>query len=144
MAGAGPAAPQTTATAAAASDNSPRLGEVIVTAQRRSQNLRDVPISVSVASGATIQTQGINTLEELSTQQPNFNIADGAPSGDQKSNENEAEECHQGVLTRQLATAAQGLLSLQGRTLADALEVLDPARSRRSRPRRNGRRRRLR
>ena len=44
----------------------PALEEVIVTAQKRTESLMDVPISVVAISGEKISNQGINDLYELS------------------------------------------------------------------------------
>lgn len=53
-------APPTNASAASA------VAEVVVTAQKRAQNLISVPISVTALSGATIKTQKITTFDDLS------------------------------------------------------------------------------
>lgn len=51
-----------------------KLDEIIVTAQKRSENLQDVPISVSAVSGAKIRDAKIERLDELSTFVPNLQI----------------------------------------------------------------------
>lgn len=53
------------------------LEEVIVTAQKREQNLQDVPIAVAAVSGEKISDLGITGLEELTLQIPNVNINQG-------------------------------------------------------------------
>jgi len=53
------------------------LEEVVVTAQKRVQNLQDVPISVIAMSGEKISEAGITGLEELSLYAPNVNINQG-------------------------------------------------------------------
>src|SRR5210317_2251592 len=55
----------------------PMLEEVVVTAQKRVQNLQDVPISVSAMSGQKIEDVGITNLEELTLFIPNVNISQG-------------------------------------------------------------------
>lgn len=50
------------------------LEEVIVTAQRRSQNLQDVPISALVASGEQLALQNNNDLNELTQTVPGLHI----------------------------------------------------------------------
>lgn len=50
------------------------LDEIIVTSQKRAQGLKDVPISISAVTGATIEERSIDSLAELSTAVPNFNI----------------------------------------------------------------------
>lgn len=52
------------------------LEEVIVTAQKRAQNLQDVPISVAAVSGDTITNRGIDSLANLSTSVPNLFITE--------------------------------------------------------------------
>jgi iron complex outermembrane receptor protein len=53
------------------------LEEVIVTAQKRTESLQDVPISVSAMSGKKINDQGITNLQELTLYIPNVNINQG-------------------------------------------------------------------
>jgi outer membrane receptor protein involved in Fe transport len=54
------------------------LEEVIVTAQKRTENLQDVPISVVAVSGEKVNDLGIIDLEELTTYVPNVTINNGA------------------------------------------------------------------
>lgn len=51
------------------------LEEVIVTAQKRAQNLQDVPISVNTISGDQLKNGGITNFEEMSNMVPNLNVA---------------------------------------------------------------------
>ncbi|WP_157976589.1 TonB-dependent receptor [Parahaliea mediterranea] len=51
------------------------LEEVVVTAEKRSQNLQDVPLSVSVFSGDQVGPAGITELGDISLQTPNLNIS---------------------------------------------------------------------
>lgn len=53
------------------------LEEVIVTAQKRAQNIQDVPISVSAVSGVKIEEAGISDFDDLSRFVPNLNISTG-------------------------------------------------------------------
>lgn len=55
----------------------PALEEVIVTAQKRTESLMDVPISVVAISGEKISNQSINDLYELSAYVPNLMITEG-------------------------------------------------------------------
>jgi outer membrane receptor protein involved in Fe transport len=50
--------------------------EILVTAQKREQNLQDVPISVSTVSGQALQRQNLVELETLSVQLPNMHISE--------------------------------------------------------------------
>ncbi len=54
------------------------LEEVIVTAQKRAQNLQDVPIAVAAVSGKKINDIGITDLQEVTLYTPNVNINSGA------------------------------------------------------------------
>ena len=50
----------------AASTSSPAgLQEIIVTAQRRSQNLQDVPVAVTAFTGEALETKGIFRVSDL-------------------------------------------------------------------------------
>ena len=53
------------------------LEEIIVTAQKRAQNLTDVPISVSALSGEKLRDAGIENLSDLSEYAPNFKLVEG-------------------------------------------------------------------
>jgi len=55
-----------------------QIEEVIVTAQKREQNLQDVPISVSVISGSELENQAIPNFEDLASTMPNFNVSKNA------------------------------------------------------------------
>lgn len=52
------------------------LEEVVVTAQRRTENLQDVPIAVSVLSGDALTNKGVNSIVELQYAAPGFTVAD--------------------------------------------------------------------
>lgn len=53
-----------------------QLEEVIVTAQKRAQNLQDVPISVSAVQGDKLESAGIGNMAALADHVPNLYIAD--------------------------------------------------------------------
>lgn len=67
------AAATTTATAAG---NEFALDEVVVTAQKRTENLQQVPISVAVTSGEKLEQANIVNLEALTQYTPNFYVAE--------------------------------------------------------------------
>jgi iron complex outermembrane receptor protein len=50
------------------------LAEIIVTAQRREENLQRVPISATVLTGAQLQDRGIIDIQQLQTQTPGLSI----------------------------------------------------------------------
>ncbi len=53
------------------------LEEIVVTAQRREQSLQEVPVSISVFSGAQIELQGFKNLDDLARMSATVNMADG-------------------------------------------------------------------
>ncbi|WP_159512956.1 TonB-dependent receptor domain-containing protein [Sphingomonas sp. T1] len=72
-----PAAAQDTTTAPAATPAEDGLGEIVVTAERRSENLQRVPLSVGVASGDALrafQAGGDDTLLSLSGRVPGLYV----------------------------------------------------------------------
>lgn len=52
------------------------LEEVVVTAQRRSQSLQDVPISLAVVSGSSLQKFNVTNFAQLKSYVPNFYVQD--------------------------------------------------------------------
>ena len=50
----------------------PEIEEVVVTAQKREQKLKDVPISIAAFTGQTIDQQNFTDFERLSTRTPGF------------------------------------------------------------------------
>lgn len=56
------------------------IEEVIVTAQRREENLQETPISVTAFTGATIEALGFRQSVDITAQTPNFSV--GYPNGD--------------------------------------------------------------
>jgi len=63
--------------APAASADSSALGEVVVTARRRSENLQNVPLAVTAVSADTIATQAVQSLADLNGFVPNMKISAG-------------------------------------------------------------------
>ena len=60
----------------ASSPSAQVLEEIIVTAQKREQNLQDVPISILAITGADIATGGFSDMEDLSAFVPNLFMSD--------------------------------------------------------------------
>ena len=59
------------------------LEEVVVTAQKREQNIQDVPIAISAFSGTLLQDKSIGDIGALTRFAPNVNLDTGSPfSGD--------------------------------------------------------------
>jgi len=57
------------------------LEEIVVTAQKREQNLVDVPISIAAMGERTIEQTGIRELQEIDEYIPNLQISKGSSSG---------------------------------------------------------------
>src|SRR4029453_9376680 len=53
-------------------------GEIVVTAQKRSENVQDVPISIAAFSGDTLEKNNVVNLEGLTKVTPNLSVAMGA------------------------------------------------------------------
>jgi len=66
-------AQEETATAPEASEER-RFGPVVVTAQRREENLLDVPLSVSAFQGDLLAQLGVQTLDEVAKLSPNVTL----------------------------------------------------------------------
>src|ERR1035437_5921039 len=60
--------------AAALADGTEGITEIIVTARKRSENLRDIPASITAISAATIAEAHITQLDDLSALVANLNI----------------------------------------------------------------------
>lgn len=59
------------------------IEEVIVTAQKRTENVQDVPIAITAYTAEALQSKGINDLHAISNLTPNVNLDSGSPfSGD--------------------------------------------------------------
>ena len=67
------------AAAAPPPSDSTSVGEVVVTAEKRSEKLRQVPQSVSVVSGQALANQQAFSLQDVIAQIPNLSIAQSAP-----------------------------------------------------------------
>jgi len=67
---------QATSTEAAASEG---ITEVIVTAQRRSEKMQDVPISMQALTGQTLQQLNIQTFDDFLKYLPNVTSASNGP-----------------------------------------------------------------
>ena len=50
------------------------LDVIVVTAQKRSQDLQDVPVSVAVVSGSELTVLGVGSLDQMSAMVPNLQI----------------------------------------------------------------------
>jgi iron complex outermembrane recepter protein len=66
---------QTSVTAPASSDS---LEEIQVTAQRRSQSILSVPLSITAESGDALRTQGIQDITDMELTTPGMNVSDSS------------------------------------------------------------------
>lgn len=55
------------------------LEEVVVTAQKRSENLQDVPITISAFTSSALQERAVGNVAQLSNLAPNVNLDAGTP-----------------------------------------------------------------
>src|SRR5271155_4979211 len=62
-----------------ASDSSDQLGEVIVTAQRRSENLQDVPITIQALTAETLTQLNVRTFDDYLRYLPNVSASGFGP-----------------------------------------------------------------
>jgi len=56
-----------------------QLEEVVVTAQKRTENIQEVPIAVSAFGSAQLEQRGISNVSQLSNLAPNVNLDAGTP-----------------------------------------------------------------
>jgi iron complex outermembrane receptor protein len=55
------------------------LEEIVVTAQKRSEDVQQVPIAITAISAETLREKGITNIDQLSNFAPNVNLDAGAP-----------------------------------------------------------------
>ena len=72
----GAAAP---AGAVAANNSADTIAEVVVTAQRRSESVQKVPMTVQAMTGDTLRKLNIETLDDLVKYTPNVSFANNGP-----------------------------------------------------------------
>lgn len=65
----------TTVDSAQAANSSSDIGEIVVTAQRRSERLTDVPIAITALTGAELKTAGIESAKDLTQVTPGLYYA---------------------------------------------------------------------
>jgi iron complex outermembrane receptor protein len=66
------ATPSTNATA----KSNGGLSEIVVTAQRKSESVLDVPMSIQASTGDQLRSQGINQITDLQFTTPGYNVSD--------------------------------------------------------------------
>jgi iron complex outermembrane recepter protein len=61
--------------------DTPQLQEVVVTAQKRSEGIKEIPLSVTVLSGSALENQKIENYDDLARAVPGLAVSDaGAPN----------------------------------------------------------------
>ena len=83
MLAAAEAAHADTPTSTSSTEAAGRVGEVVVTAQRRSQNIQDVPVSVQAISSRQLVASGIKSTQDLGQITPNVTIISPIGAGNQ-------------------------------------------------------------
>ena len=73
-----PAAAEGSAGATTSADVQQNDANIVVTAQKRAENVQDVPISIAAFSGANLEKSNVTTVESLAKLVPNFSVAKGA------------------------------------------------------------------
>src|SRR5688572_11216411 len=63
-----------------------RLGEIVVTAERRATNLQDTPLSVVAMTEEMVEAKGIEDLQDLSVFTPNLSISASRGNGNNTPN----------------------------------------------------------
>ncbi|WP_375203906.1 TonB-dependent receptor [Hyphococcus sp.] len=58
----------------AAANSSAGLDNIVVTAQRQSQNLQSAPLSITAVTGETLEARGINNVQDLALQTPSLAV----------------------------------------------------------------------
>ncbi len=77
--GSAQAVPAATGTNTAAAADSNQLATIIVTAQRRTENIQDVPISMQALTGQSMQQLNIQTFDDYVKYLPNVTSANNGP-----------------------------------------------------------------
>ena len=61
-----------------------QIEEIVVTAQKRPENIQDVPISISAYSGNFLDDSGIDTLQDLGAYTPNLTLSQSSQVANQR------------------------------------------------------------
>ncbi len=56
--------------------------EIVVTAQKRSETLRETPIAITVVSGEAVEARGLTALDDIAALSPSFRIETGENAND--------------------------------------------------------------
>ena len=61
------------------SADSDELAEIVVTAEKRSENIQVVPIAITAFSESELRVKGLTNIHSLSSLIPNVNLDEGSP-----------------------------------------------------------------
>ena len=61
-----------------------RINTIVVTAQKRTQDIQDVPISISAYGAEFIEKSGVETVQDIALYSPNFNISTSSSKTNQR------------------------------------------------------------
>jgi len=61
-----------------------QIEEIVVTAQKRPENIQNVPISISAFSGGFMESSGIDTLQDLGAYVPNLSLSKSSQTANQR------------------------------------------------------------
>jgi len=109
---------------ASAQNTGPVLDEIVVTAQKRSESLQEVPISIIAISGDDVLERGVQRLDELGGLIPNFRVQQD-PIGD-KINIRGVQSGNNAGLEQSVSTFVDGVY--RGRGTQSRFSFLDPGR----------------
>ena len=70
--------------AARAQDNTATVEEIVVTAQKRSENLQDVPVALTAITGQALANQGVNNVVALNNLAPGLRVSSGDAAANPK------------------------------------------------------------
>jgi iron complex outermembrane receptor protein len=76
-----PAASQVSGDTVQAADDDGALTDIVVTARRRSENLQDVPISITAYTAEGLKDRGVASLRDMTNFTPNLEINNGRTDG---------------------------------------------------------------
>src|SRR5438105_1513561 len=65
--------------ASAAEADKEGLEEIVVTAQKRAENVQDVPIAITALNAAALESRGITNIAQISSFSPNIQIDRASP-----------------------------------------------------------------
>ena len=65
-------------------NRSPQIEEIVVTATKRAESLREIPATIAVLTGKDLERQGVQSIDDIVTQVPGVNLTDEGTGGTAK------------------------------------------------------------